>query len=77
MATKHITDKQVLEAYVQYSKDNSKWPYEILMERTGEPEKVCFNAMLRAVKRGYIDYGVSVRSGWLTPKGIEYLKESK
>jgi len=35
-----------------------------------EIEKVCYRAMERAESHGLIDYGVSLRSGWLTNKGI-------
>lgn len=41
----------------------------ILLEMTGAPEKVIYRAMERADERGLIDYGVTLRSGWLTDKG--------
>jgi hypothetical protein len=53
----------------------SKWAYDYLMEITGQPFKVCYRAMERADDRKYIDYGVSLRSGWLTEKGENLLKE--
>jgi len=49
------------------------WPSEFLAEWTGEPIKVCYAAVERAKKRGYIDCGVSLRSGWLTDKGKELI----
>jgi len=52
-----------------------KWPYEILQEVTGQPEKVCYKAMERADDRGLIDYGVSLRTGWITEEGMKLLKE--
>jgi len=76
MARKDITDKQVCEAYVQSKEPPRKWPYQILAEMTGQVEKVCFLAMERAEHRGYIDCGVSLRSGWLTAKGLELLLET-
>lgn len=45
------------------------WPYDLLMERTGECFKVCYKSMERACDRDLIEYGVSLRSGWLTDKG--------
>lgn len=45
------------------------YPYEALAAETGQPEKVCFRAMERAADRGLIEYGVSLRTGWLTEKG--------
>jgi len=77
MATKNITDIQVLKAY-QDSKVtiDGKWPYDLLMELTGQCEKVCYRAMERACKRGLIDYGTSLRSGWITNKGYELLNKT-
>lgn len=81
MATKDVTDLQVIEAYIQFKVSsklygiNDNWPYVILSNLTGECEKVCYRAMERACNRGYIDYGVSLRSGWVTQKGMEFLGE--
>ena len=77
MAMKDITDKQVLQAYKD-SRDlrknkNMVWPEELLMQRTGEPEKVCYRCMERAEDRGLIDSGVTTRSGWLTDEGEKLL----
>ena len=75
MATKDITDKQVCEAYAAYNNDRSMWPYEILQEVTGQPWKVCYRACERASRRGLVEYGVSLRSGWLTSKGVELVSD--
>lgn len=82
MATKHITDIQVLRAYAEarLSRDIERstpshagnritWPEDLLQRWTGQPKKVCFSAMQRAHRRGYTDYGVSLRAGWITPEG--------
>jgi hypothetical protein len=74
MAAKNITDKQVVEAIARYNLDRARWPYEILSEVTGECEKVCFRAMERASNRGLLNYGVSLRTAWLTDKGRELLE---
>lgn len=74
MARKDISDKQVCKAYSESKKCN-KFPYELLTEWTGQPEKVCISAMERAYDRGYIEYGVSLRSGWLSEKGLALLKD--
>ncbi|HAM56407.1 MAG TPA: hypothetical protein DCQ64_13820 [Candidatus Rokubacteria bacterium] len=88
MARKDITDIQVLQAYVDAAvtwgrsadgcieaqpRGAGRWPYELLAQRTGQPEKVCYAAMERAERRGLIDYGVSLRAGFLTDKGKELL----
>lgn len=49
------------------------WPYETLMRDTGQCFKVCYRAMERAYDHGLIEYGTSLRSGWLTNKGKELL----
>ena len=69
-----ITDLDVCKAY--QDKHPSLWPYEVLSETTGACEKVCFRAMERACERGYIDYGVSLRSGWLTDKGKRLIDDN-
>lgn len=70
MATKDITDRQVCLAYQQA---HDRFPSEILEATTGQCAKVCYRAMERAFRRGLIDYGTSLRSGWLTAKGLEVL----
>lgn len=73
MATKDITDVQVLLAVKQYQKDRGEWPYEILSRETGQCEKVCYRAVERAHSRKLIEYGVSLRTAWITEKGKELL----
>lgn len=70
MSMKHVSDSEVCRAYVDAKAQGfQRWPYELLAERTGQCEKVCFRAMERADRRGLIEYGVSLRTGWLTPAG--------
>lgn len=69
MAVKDITDTQVCRAVAEYQSRGEPFPYDILHAQTGEPIKVCLRAMERAVGRDLIEYGVSLRTGWLTPKG--------
>ena len=71
-----VSDKEVCLAYKNSCEMNhEKWPYEILAEKFGLPEKVCYRACQRAETRGYIDCGISLRSGWLTESGEKLLKE--
>jgi len=81
MSVKDISDKQVCEAYAEKERQHGpdfeydyEFPYVILQRMTGQPEKVCYRAMERASNRGYIEYGVSLRTGWLTDEGIRLLK---
>lgn len=76
MARKDITDRAVCLAYLICERDRvegrpARWPYQILQQTSGQPFKVCYRAMERAEKRGLIEYGVSLRTGWLTDKGRE------
>lgn len=45
------------------------FPYEELAGMTGAPEKVTYAACERACDRDLIEFGVSLRTGWLTEKG--------
>lgn len=74
MARKNISDIQVLQAY-QRCKGTGEFPYELLARETGEHWKVCYAAMERADSRGLIDWGVSLRSGWISEKGKRLLAE--
>lgn len=79
MATKSITDLQVAQAYAQWRLELESTPNQardaltILQLITKEPPKVCYRAAERADKRGLIDYGTSLRTGWLTDKGNQLL----
>jgi hypothetical protein len=88
MATKDITNRQVCEAYQEfrilldeymnhpdfpYCEHDDRYPYDLLQEWTGQCFKVCYRAMERAARRGYIERGVSLRTGWITDKGKELL----
>jgi hypothetical protein len=55
---------------------HTPWPYELLMDRTGECFKVCWRAMERACDRDLIEFGVSLRTGWLTEKGEELMRSA-
>jgi hypothetical protein len=81
MATKDITDKRVCEAYAEAERQRGEdwendyqFPYIILQRMTGQPEKVCYRAIERAAARDYIEFGVSLRTGWLTDKGKALLE---
>lgn len=76
MTRKDITDEQVLQSIVQaqgqkYGGKPVKFATDYLMESTEQPIKVCLAAMQRAMDNGLIDYGVSLRTAWLTEKGLE------
>ena len=73
---KDISDGQVCSAVLDYQQamkagGDPAYPYEVLASETGQPEKVCYRAMERAMRRGLIEYGVSLRTGWLTREGLD------
>lgn len=74
MALKDVSDIEVCRA-TQDWRDAGKFIHELLAERTGQPEKVCFRALERACRRDLVDYGVSMRTAWLTEKGKLLLAE--
>ena len=74
MSTKDITDLQVCRAFADWRANmGGPWPYELLAKRTGQVPKVCYRAMERAARRGLVEYGTSLRTGWLTEKGAALL----
>lgn len=84
MATKDITDLQVLQTYEERAtlrdlpeNKDKHVPYvdELLSEKTNQPLKVCYRAMERAERRGYLEYGMWLRGAWLTEKGEAFLAE--
>jgi ribosomal protein S9 len=73
VATKDITDEQVVRACIH---GPDVFSLDVLVEATGAPLKVCEGAMRRAIRRGLIDYGVSMRSAWAEPAGLALLSAS-
>lgn len=80
MARKDISDREVVQAAQAFTKDNREpcvFVNERLHNETGEPLKVCQSAMSRASNRGYIDYGVSIRSAWPTEEGLQLINQNR
>jgi len=79
MSMKDVPDsvvcRAVQESQVLRDKGRMFWPSDLLVQWTGEPEKVCDRALERAEKHGLVECGVSLRSGWLTEKGKALLRE--
>jgi hypothetical protein len=79
VATKDVSDRQVCEvvrdrmALLRRHRSWGSSVFEMLSERTGQPEKVCLRAMERAERHGLLEYAISLRSAWLTPAGKELL----
>jgi len=73
MAVKDITDRQVVEAC--RNKTREKSAVDVLAELTGQPHKVCYRAIERAVRRDLVDYGVSPNQAFPTPVGDALMGE--
>lgn len=83
-----ISDTEVCAAYLacQIQKDAEKargrpwWQSrhetaEVVLKRmTGASDDACLLAMDRAEDKGLVEYGVSLRTGWLTGKGLALLQ---
>ena len=66
----------VVLGYLEYVRrretgDYAKCADDILKEMTKRPMRVIWRAMNRAYHRGFIECGVSIRTGWATQEGIE------
>lgn len=77
MATKDITDRQVVKAFAKVAESREKGPLlfadDLLVAETNQPRKVVLCAMERACERGLIDYGGNIIGAWPTEKGRELL----
>lgn len=78
MSRKDISDRAVVAAAWSFQHRNRygemKYGTDILADITGEPLKVCEAAYKRAMSRGLIECGVTLRTAWPTPEGLELLK---
>ena len=74
MQAKDIPDSSLL-ALLQAQGQGHPFAYRVLYDE-GVPPKVVEAKFERFHRRGWIEYGVSLRTGWLTPKGTEALRAS-
>lgn len=89
MKRSDISDFEVCKAVHQYRENMSKiplfsfaskyvkFPYQVLAEKFNCDKKLAYSACERACDNDLIEYGVSLRTGWLTEKGKELLSPSK
>ena len=52
---------------------NFPFTYEILGKKYGS-QKLIYRKMEKLDKQGYLEYGVSLRTSWLTEKGLDKIK---
>ena len=70
-----ISTKTVLEAaeLAHTEKVGMTWKY--IQRKMNAPEKVIYAAMEREDNRGFLEWGVSLRTAWLTKAGKAKLSE--
>ena len=67
MATKDISDEEVLLAYEQARNSGyARFADQVLRDMTKQPKKVCYAACERAASRGLVNYGVSLQDTTIT-----------
>ena len=74
MRTRDITDLTVCEACEQFHAGSGIAADEFIAAKTGAASKVIYCALERASSRNLIDYGVSLRTAWVTDKGRALLE---
>jgi hypothetical protein len=70
-----ITTKMVLDAAKMAHTEKTGMTWEYIQRATGAPEKVIYAAMQREEDKGYLEWGVSLRTAWLTDSGKSKLAE--
>lgn len=74
MARKDISDIDVLHIFNNLNKIAPQNRVGTLMQITGQPKKVVWRAIERTCDKGYLEYGVSLRTAWLTEEGEALLR---
>ena len=75
MKRSDIPTRAVLEACHRFHNRGNLAPLQILMNEFNAPEKVVYSAMERDLAKEFIDYGVSLRTAWVTPEGYKFLEK--
>ena len=75
---KRITDKMAVTAQWEWwegmlANKPRQYARYLLSEMTGRKPDDCDKALARAADRGYIDYGVSLATAWLTHAGLKLI----
>lgn len=77
MKRSDITDYDVCLAVREYNNTMGDFPYQTLAKKFGCDEKLAYAACERADDNGLIEYGVSLRTAWLTEKGAALLETKR
>lgn len=69
-----IDTREILQACQRFKDRLADTPDVVLKGRY--PVKVIMAKLARLREQGYLDYGVSLRTAWLTDKGRQYLADT-
>jgi hypothetical protein len=72
--TADIEDTLVLRVYADAGTNAAAFAY--LVEHCDIPPKIVESKIQSLTKRSLMDWGVSVRYAWVTPRGLAVLKEA-
>lgn len=75
MKRSDISTLTVLSAALTAHSTNQAMTWEYILWATDYPLKIIYAAIEREVNAGYLDYGVSMRTAFLTDKGKDKLKK--
>lgn len=71
MKASDIDERELLQMIAEH--EAGRLPYDVLVSR-GIPEKVVYAKYEKLDRRGLIEYGVSLRTAWLTAAGAARLQ---
>ena len=75
MQVKDISTLEALQSIADW-KATDLAATELLAQRTGAPIKVCYRKLEKMDVAGFTDFGVSLRTGWLTDKGKRFIADA-
>ena len=75
MRRSDISTLIVLEAAERAHTEKAGMTWQYIQRKTAAPEKVINAAMQREDDRGFLEWGVSLRTAWLTDTGKAKLNE--
>ena len=74
LSLKDIPDTTILkQQYLWCNNRDLAFTYDSFPEW---PQKLVLSKMGKLYEKGYLDFGVSLRTSWLTDKGIELLRSN-
>jgi hypothetical protein len=73
MTKKQWQRKHISTALVLAAAESCPRPIDAVVMFLGCPRKVAVAAFERELDKGYIEYGVSIDTAWITDEGSEYL----